>query len=170
MRSKHLLLTFIVLSGLVACSSSNRKFYIIGNITGMPAQTVILEQLNANDQITIIDSELSKDGHFEVAGIAPEPGLYRLHFRPNKFILLSVDKGNIKVDGDWNMIENCTISGSPESQDLKYFVVAIREHLRDFNSMSIVLDSLQAKGNDSVLSVAKKDFQDMRLHFTQFVE
>src|ERR1700744_5037422 len=98
MRSKQLLLIFIVISGLVACSSGNHKFIIIGNIAGMPEQTVVLEQLNANDIITIVDSERSKpDGHFELSGIAPEPGLYRLHFHPAKFILLSIDKGNIKV-------------------------------------------------------------------------
>jgi peroxiredoxin len=36
--------------------------------------------------------------------------------------------------------------------------------------MSIVLDTLKAKGNDSILAIAKKNFQDMRDHFTQYVE
>jgi len=171
MRSKHLFFLFIALSGLVACSSSNRKFNIIGNIAGLPEQTVVLEQLSADDKITIVDSERSKpDGHFELSGIAPEPGLYRIHFHPNKFILLSIDKGNLKIDGDWTTLENYTVNGSPESQDLKSFVVSIRKHLRDFNTMSIVLDSLQAKGNDSILANAKKDFQDIRQQFTQYVE
>jgi peroxiredoxin len=137
----------------------------------MPEQTVMLEQLNANDIITIVDSERSKaDGHFELSGVAPEPGLYRLHFRPNKFILLSVDNGNLKVTANWNELENYSVYGSQASEHLRNFVVSIREHLRDFNTMSVVLDTLQAKGNDSILAAAKKDFQDMRLHFTQFVE
>jgi peroxiredoxin len=172
MRSKQLLCFFIVITGLAACSSADRKFTIIGNVLGLPEQTVILEQLNANDVITIVDSERSKpDGHFELSGVAPEPGLYRLHFHPNKFILLSVDKGNIKVESDWaGLSENYKVTGSPASEDLQNFVVAIREHLRDFNTMSIVLDTLQAKGNDSILTAAKKDFDDLRLNFTQFVE
>jgi peroxiredoxin len=171
MTSKHLLYTFIILTGLVTCKSNDRRFYIIGNLSSLPEQTIILEQLNANDQITIIDSEKSKpDGHFELSGIATEPGLYRLHFIDNKFILLSIDKGNVKVDGDWKALENYTVNGSAESQDLKSFLVAIRAHLRDFNTMSIVLDSLQAKGNDSVFAAAKSDFQEMSQRFTQFVE
>lgn len=156
---------------LAACKSGERKFNVIGNIAGMPVQTVILEQLNANDIITIVDSQRSKpDGHFELSGIAPEPGLYRIHFNPNRFILLAVDKGNMKVTSNWDKLEEYTIDGSPASQHLENFVVAIREHLRDYNTMSIVMDTLQAKGNDSILAIAKKDFQDMRLHFTQFVE
>ena len=171
MRSKQLLLIFIALSGLVACSSGDHKFTIIGSVTGMPEQTVILEQLNANDIITIVDSERTKpDGHFELSGVAPEPGLYRIHFRHNKFILLSVDKGNIKITSDWKTLENYTVSGSVPSEHLKNFVVSIRGHLRDFNTMSIVMDTLKTRGNDSILDAAKKNFQDMGVQFTQFVE
>jgi thiol-disulfide isomerase/thioredoxin len=171
MRSKQLLFLLIALSGLTACGSHDRRFRVIGNIAGLPEQTVILEQLSANDQITIVDSEKSKsDGHFELSGVAPEPGLYRLHFHKNKFILLSVDKGNIVVDANWNTLENYTVSGSQPSDDLRSFLISIREHLRDFNTMSIVLDSLQARNNDSLLTVARNDFADLRQHFTQYVE
>ena len=171
MRSKHLLLVFIAIYGLTSCGGVDHKFTVIGDISGMPGQTVILEQINANDINTIVDSEHSNaDGHFEVSGIAPEPGLYRLHFRQNKFILLSVDKGNLKVAAKWEQLENYTVNGSVSSEHLKEFVVAIRDHICDFNTMSVVLDTLKAKGNDSILATAKKDFQDMRLHFTQFVE
>ncbi len=171
MRSKQLLLIFIVISGIVACKSNNRKFSVIGNINGLPEQNVILEQLNANDQITIVDSSRSKsDGHFELSGVAPEPGLYRLHFITNKFILLSVDKSNIRVDADWKILENYNITGSSESQDLQKFLGAIRKHLNDYNNMCIVLDTLQARGNDSLFMKAKNDFQDLRQNFTQYVE
>jgi peroxiredoxin len=171
MRSKQLLFLFVVVSALAACSHNDRKFTVIGNITGMPQQTVMLEQLNANDIITIVDSQRSgADGHFELANVAPEPGLYRLHFRENKFVLLSVDKGNIKVTADWNNIESYSVEGSGQSQHLQSFITAIRSHLRDFNTMSIVLDTLQAKGNDSMLAIAKNDFDEMKLRFTQLVE
>lgn len=171
MNIKHLLFTFIVIAGLAACSSNNRRFIIIGNISGLPVQTVILEQLTANDMITIVDSERSKaDGHFEVSGLAPEPGLYRLHFNNNKFILLSVDKGNLKVTGDWNALENYAVAGSRPSEHLKNFVDAIRNHLCDFNTMSVVLDTLRLRGNDSVTAAAKQDFMNMKQQFTQYVE
>jgi thiol-disulfide isomerase/thioredoxin len=83
---------------------------------------------------------------------------------------LSIDKGNVKVTGDWNMLENYQVSGSQASVSLRQFLLAVRAHLRDFNTMSIVMDTLQAKGNDSVLTSAKKDFTDMRLKFTRFIE
>ena len=171
MKYKQLLFLFIASSMLAACGKGDHKFTISGNITGMPEQTVILEQLNANDIITIVDSQHSDaKGHFEISGVSPEPGLYRLHFRKNKFILLSIDKGNIQVAAAWSAIENYTVSGSPSSESLKAFIVSIRQHLRNINTMTVVIDTLQAKGKDSLLAVAKKEFQDQQFAFTESVE
>lgn len=171
MKSKHLLFYFIALSGLVACSSSDHKFNIVGEITGMPAQTIILEQLGANDIISVVETVKSKeDGRFEISGDAPEPGLYRLHFNDNKFILVSIDKGNIKLTADWNMLENYSVSGSPSSEHLRQFLVVFRERVRDFNTMNIVLDTLRARGNDSLLALAQKNYQEMNQEFTQIIE
>lgn len=170
MRSGHLLFILIVVS-LAACNNKAHKFSISADIAGMPAQNVVLEELGANDIITVVDSVRSNDkGHFELAGNSPEPGLYRLHFTQGKFILLSVDKGNIKINGDWNVLENYTVEGSVESKHLKNFIVGIREYLRDFNTINIVMDTLQARGSDSMLTVAKKDYDDMKTRFTQYVE
>jgi peroxiredoxin len=169
---KHLRYTFIALSFLAACSGSKRNFHVIGDISGMPQQTVILEEANPDGVFTvIIDSEKSSaDGHFELSGIAPEPGLYRLHFQQDKMILLSIDKGNIKVTGDWSAIGNYAVIGSTGSESLKRFLTNIREHMRDFNTMSVIMDTLHARGNDSILAIAQKDFEDRRIKFTQFVE
>ena len=171
MRSKHLLLFLIAISGLTSCSHSDRKFTIIGNITGMPVQNVILEQLSANDIISIIDSIHSKaDGHFELSGIAPEPGLYRLHFHDNKFILLSIDKGSVKINADWNTIEAYEVAGSDGSDNLRKFLAVFRENITNFKTMNMVLDTLKARGNDSLLALAVKNYQEMNTRFTQEIE
>ncbi len=171
MKYKQLLYLFIVSTLVAACGGNARKFVIVGSINEMPEQTVMLEQLSANDIISIVDSQRSdKHGKFEISGISPEPGLYRLHFSQNRFILLSIDKGTIKVNSDWNTIENYTISGSPGSESIRTFIGSIREHLIDINTMTLVLDSLKAQRRDSMLAVAQKDFQDMQFHFTEFVE
>ncbi len=171
MRSKHLLLLLIALSGLAACSTNNNKFTVIGDINGMPIQTVVLEQLGANDIVAIVDSVRSKeDGHFELSGAGAEPGLYRLHFNDNKFVLLSLDKGNVKVSGEWNALENYAIAGSQSSEHLKQFLHFFREKVRDFNTMNIVLDTLRARGNDSLVALAQKNYQEMNQDFTRLIE
>ncbi|MGN6568057.1 MAG: redoxin domain-containing protein [Flavipsychrobacter sp.] len=172
MRSKQLQVLFIlVLFWLAACKSGNNKFTVIGELGDMPAQNVVLEEIGVNDVITVVDSAKSNDkGHFELSGTAPEPGLYRLHFSNNRFILLSLDKGNVKLSGNWNDLEHYQVNGSPASESLHRFIIAIDEHLRDFNTMRMVLDTLQVRGNDSIMQVAKKEFSDMRQSFTRFVE
>lgn len=171
MKYKHLLCFSILVSAISACVSNSRKFTIIGDISNMPAQNVVLEQLGANDIISIVDSVHSDSkGHFEVSGLSPEPGLYRLHFTENKFILLSVDKGNVKLTTDWNTIEKYATAGSPASEHLFSFLEIFREKVRDFNTMNIVLDTLRARGNDSLVALAQKNYQDMNQDLTQIIE
>ena len=169
MQARHLLPLLIFLSVLSACSNKNNKFIVAGAIQGIPEQSVYLEELNIND-IKVIDSGKVEDGSFELTGTAPEPGLYRLRFEQNQFILLSVDKGNLKVTGDWNSLENYNINGSAPSASLKQFLSVVREHLKDFNTMSLVLDSLQAQGRDTMLATAQQDLQNMNVTFTRYIE
>lgn len=171
MRFKFLLPLLILVGWLSSCSTDKNKFTVIGDIENMPSQSVYLEELNPVSEIIIIDSAKSNDkGHFELSGSTPEPGLYRLRFQQNQFVLLSIDKGNVKVKADWNQMNAYTVSGSESSEGLRQFLNTVREHLRDFNTMSIVLDTLQEKGNDSMLEQAKADLQNMNFQFTRYIE
>jgi peroxiredoxin len=170
--SKRCILFFIAAQLLLfSCGQKDKKFTLNGDISGMPPQTVLLEQLNANNVIAIIDSQKSdKKGRFSFSANNTEPGLYRLHFTDNRYILLSIGHGTVQVAADWQNIENYNVVGSAGSASLKSFIVAIRQHLRDVNTLSVVMDSLRAHGKDSVLQVAKKDFEELRIGFTEFVE
>ncbi len=171
MNSRLLLLLMILITGLAACNNKEKKFNVVGEITNMPQQTVFLEELNINE-VTVLDSaRSSEDGKFEVSGTAAEPNLYRLRFGQNQFILLSIDKGTLKVNGNWvNLPENYTVSGSAPSNSLRQFIRTVREHVNDFNTISVVIDTLQARGNDSMLNKAKNDLQEMNFAFTRYIE
>jgi peroxiredoxin len=155
---------------LVSCGTEKNKFTITGDIANMPEQNIYLEELNINDIVIIDSQKYDGSGSFKLSGSAPEPGLYRLRFAENKFILLSIDKGNVEVKGDWNSLENYSVAGSSGSESLRKFLLAVRNHLRDFNTMSVVIDTFEARGNDSMLTKAKTDLQEMNMNFTRFIE
>lgn len=170
MRLKYTFLLFIPLIFLFSCGKEKNKFTITGSIDNMPEQKIFLEELNINDIVIVDSTKSDSKGNFKVSGIAPEPGLYRIRFEGQKFILLSVEKDNIKVAGDWNNLENYAVTGSAASSSMKQFLLTVREHLRDFNTMSIVIDSMQARGNDSVLNNAKGELEQMNVQFTRYIE
>ncbi|MEI8279300.1 MAG: TlpA disulfide reductase family protein [Bacteroidota bacterium] len=170
MRIKSLLFLFIAITLLAACSGSKNKFTVIGDFKNMPEQHVVLEELGINDVIVIDSTKSDTKGSFELSGTAPEPGLYRIRFPQNKYILLAVEKGNIKVSGNWNTLENYEVAGSPSSVSLKGFLRNVSEHLRDFNTMGVVLDSLKAQGKDSIIASARNDLKEMNMKFTRFIE
>lgn len=155
----------------VACNNGKNNFTITGNIEDIPEQTVYLEAFNINDMITVIDSaKVDKKGRFELSGSGTEYNLYRIRFQYNKFVLLSLDKGNVKIESNWQDLENYTVTGSPASSNLKSFLLVVREHLRDFNTMGIAMDTFTARGNDSMLAAVKKDLAEMNFAFTRYIE
>lgn len=170
MRVKYLILFLIGSVCLSACNHSGNKFTVKGKIDDMPQQNVYLEELGINEIVIVDSAKTSKDGKFELSGTSPEEGLYRIRFEMQRYLLLSLDKGTVNVTSNWNQFENYNVEGSPSSASLKNFLSTVREHLRDFNTISIVMDSMRVQGNDSLLAAAKKDLQEMNIGFTRFIE
>jgi peroxiredoxin len=169
---QHYLLGFLFSLVLFAsCQTNDNSFTVKGSIANMPKQLIYLEELSVNPTILTIDSANSDDkGNFEMSGKAIEPGLYRLRFQGNQFIMLSIDKGVVKVTSDWSNLAQYTVIGSPSSSSLQGFLQYIRNSLQDFNTLSVVIDSMRARGNDSLLKKAKADMEDMNVKLTQYVE
>jgi peroxiredoxin len=178
----RLLLTVLIAIALGSCSDNKNKFSIDAEIENLPQkQQVFLEELKING-IDVIDSaSVDSKGKFELSGRAPEPGLYRLRFpvsvagfqsspQTDKYILLSVESGNLKIKGDWNTLDQYTVSGSDASASLRRFLFTVRGHMGDFNSMKIVLDTLEAHGEDSSLAVAREELKNMNIQFTRYIE
>jgi len=171
MRKIYSLFLFITLIWLAGCQESKNKFTVVGEIKNAPPkQPVVLEEIGVSE-ITVIDStKTDEKGSFEISGTAPEPGLYRLRFDQNHFVLLAIENGTLKVSADWNTLENYSIAGSMPSESLKNFLSVIRANIRDINTMATVMDSLNAHGNDSMLVAARADMQRINQQFTEYIE
>lgn len=171
MRYKNLLPLLAMLLVVASCGNKQNKFTVKGRIEHAPEQSVFLEELNPVTDVIILDSgKVDADGSFELEGTAMEPGLYRVRFEQEQSILLSIDKGTVAISGDWNNLQAYTLQGSAPSEALRQFMIKIRNHLRDFNTMTVVIDSFQARGNDSMVRVAGENLQNMKIDFTRFIE
>lgn len=168
--SLRLLLVLSIFITISSCDSGQNKFTVIGEVDNAPQQNVFLEEIGINDFIVVDSARTDKSGSFELSGVNTEPGLYRLRFEQDKYVLLSIDKGNLKVTGSWNNLENYEVAGSAPSTSLRKFLFVVREHLNDFNTMDIVLDSFRSRGNDSMLAVAMSDMRNMNRSFTLYIE
>jgi Domain of unknown function (DUF4369) len=171
MKIKVVLFVAFVIA-FAACKSGNQnKFSVSGSITNMPTQEVILEEIGVNDVITVLDSvKSSANGNFDLSGIAPEPGLYRLRFEKNKYILLAIEKGNVKVNADWSHLDGWKTEGSASSESLRNYIANVRNFSKDFMTISVIMDTMKKRGNDSLLNKAREAFTDMHQKFTRFVE
>lgn len=169
MRFKHLLVIAFMLF-IAACGEGTGKFTVIGNVTGLPDEDVYLEEVGMDGLIVIDSTRPDKDGKFEMTGTATEPLLYRLRFSGNRYVLLSIDKGNVQVNADYNTIENYQVTGSEPSESLKKLLLVVREHMRDLNEMQIVLDTLRAKNDTAKLASATTSIKEMNVSLTRYLE
>ena len=138
----------------------------------MPEQKFYLEELGAN-AIASLDSGMTKaDGSFSIKGKGTEEALYRVRFAMGKYIMLVLKNEAATIAGDWNNLEEYHIDGSQGSQTLKVFLTALREHIRDVNSLDYVTKQLSQKGGnkDSMMQGVQDDLSRMNKEFVSYVK
>jgi peroxiredoxin len=152
----------------IGCNTQSEKgeFKIEGHLSNAPVGPVVLEELTL-DNVKVVDSTAVKDasGKFTLKGSVPEQGLYRVVFPNNKFILLSLDAGTMKIEGDLNKPDEMKFSGSEATTELQQF-------MKDISAQSIVLteemrrlDSLHGTMPDSLFQPQVAAFQQKEKDF-----
>ena len=180
MSNKYFAGLFLFLSfGIVSMKSfagakdkhmAKQAFSIIGNVSNMPPQTVILELLRANDSVMVVDSQhADAGGHFAFKGAIAEPGLYRLHFTTDKFVLLSVDKGDIRLTGSWPLTEY-DLQGSAPSTELRLFVDTVIGYITLMNKCNTRIDSLKGIGKTELVPAEEKNRMEVSIKFRDVVK
>ncbi len=150
--------------------SAKKAFTISGDVAGLPESTLVLELLRANDSLKIIDSQKSdRAGRFTFKGTLSEPGLYRIRFSPNKFVLLCVEKGEIKIKGNWPL-EDYKLQGSLASSELKLFVDTVIGYMTLLNKTASRIDSIKGTGNAQAADMAEKDKVGITVQFRNFIK
>lgn len=161
-----------ILIAALAFSSCTNQFTVNGKIEQMPAQKFRLEELAIDGNI-FVDSGMTKpDGSFTFNAKAEEETLYRLKFMQGKYILLALKNGDkATINGNWNALEDYTVSGSRGSLALKGFLVNLRENIRDMRTMEVILDSLKnTTGQDSMQRSAEQDLVQIKQQFLGYVK
>jgi peroxiredoxin len=171
---KHLILLASIAALLILANScSNTGFTVKAKINNMPEQGYTLELIGATPQDTkIIDSgRTAADGSFTLNGEGVEPYLYRIRFEQSKYILLTLDNDKAELNADWAKLEDYVVTGSKGSVTLKTFLVALREHIRDINSLDYVTKNINhIKNKDSALQVIDQQLKAMNSSYVQYVK
>jgi hypothetical protein len=137
----------------------------------MPQQKVRLQELRISDSIVVIDSGRSDaEGRFELTGESAQPGLYQLIFEKGAYIILSLDKGNVRLSGDYRQIDQYEVQGSPGSHSMRNFLHVVNDHIRDIQTLDQVMKRLHQEGRDSSIPSAQQDLQNVTSGLTHFIE
>jgi peroxiredoxin len=155
---------------LAGCAGQTEKgeFKIEGHLNNLPLGSVVLEELTL-DNVKVVDSTSIKDasGKFTLKGMVAEQGLYRLRFDNGKFILLALDAGDMKIDGDLEKLEDIKIAGSEPTAELQQFMndiskqsISITEEMRKLDSLHGSLPDSAFQPMVTALQQKEKDFEN----------
>lgn len=155
---------------LAGCAGQTEKgeFKIEGHLNNLPLGAVVLEELTL-DNVKVVDSTNVKDasGKFTLKGMVAEQGLYRVRFENGKFILLALDAGNMKIDGDVDKLEDVKISGSEPTAELQQFMsdiskqsIALTEEMRSLDSLHAILPDSVFQPKVAAFQKKEKEFEN----------
>ncbi len=166
-RIEVLLLLFVAV--FASCKQGGKN--IVVDIKNIPAQEVVLQEI-AGPKFNLIDSlTIKKDQLFELSAPLSEEKMYRLAFQKGKNIMLSLKKGDkLKVESDWNTLEAYTISGSETSQAVKELIDARRQNMIDARTYKLIIDSFEARKDQTQIAKATKDAQASKLNYTTYLK
>lgn len=167
---KKYLLWISAAAFLAGCAGQTEKgeFKIEGHLSNLPLGPVLLEELTL-DNVKVVDSTNVKDasGKFTLKGMVAEQGLYRVRFENGKFILLALDAGDMKIDGDIDKLDDVKISGSEPTAELQQFMsdiskqsIALTEEMRSLDSLHAVLPDSAFQPKVAAFQKKEKEFEN----------
>lgn len=161
----------LILLGLFI-QSCNSGFSVKGKIENMPEQRFRMEELGTEQNVMVDSGKTNKDGSFTIDAKTDEESLFRIKFEKGKYLLLALKNGDhAQVSGDWNQLENYTVTGSAGSVALKSFLINLRENIKDIQTMQVILDSINVKPkNDSLKKMALEDLKNINALFVDYVK
>ena len=155
---------------LAGCAGQTEKgeFKIDGHFSNLPLGPVVLEELTL-ENVKVVDSTSVKDasGKFSLKGMVAEQGLYRIRFDNGKFVLLALDAGDMKLDGDMDKLENIKVTGSEPTAELQQFLgdiskqsISLTEEMRKLDSLHSTLPDSAFQPQLVALQKKEKDFEN----------
>jgi peroxiredoxin len=160
---------------LLSCNNNSEqgKFTITGEIKNAPDQKIYLEELFFSDKDPeVLDTAEIKNGHFSIAALAPEEGLYRLRMeKDSAFFIVINDKPALSFSADYkNLTMGAAYINSGANASIKKFITGIQQQRMLLEAKSTEVQQLSAiSQSDSVYMVAKKDFDEKEAAYNNFI-
>jgi thiol-disulfide isomerase/thioredoxin len=173
MNLKKLMLSFILMTTIVACSNKRKdEFTISGNIKNATDQKIYLDQLYFSDKSPeVVDTGFIKGGKFSLEGKAGEEGLFRIRFENNKSALFFInDDNDVTFNAD---INDETLNGftcnTKANTILKNLLLNLKDRQEILYKKEVIIDSLKENGNDSLATIESNNMNSLKENFKNYI-
>lgn len=162
--------TFILsILTLLSIAQSEVPYQISGNIFNAKASTIYLSRFTTSGFEDLSQSQLTKEGNFELKGTVPAEDYYVLRIE-NEIVNVIIRKNsNFKVYGDGNQLTKFSnIVGSDESSNLHKFAVKLDVWNKRKDSATLIVKQDPTQG-ERVNVEMQKYYSEFQNEFKSFM-
>jgi thiol-disulfide isomerase/thioredoxin len=120
---KHTLLLLTAGILLFACNNKSKEekrgFRVFGKITNAGNSQISIQEITTTGLIMLDTAIIAEDGSFELNGTLKEKSFCTIRLNQGDIVLLVDSTSNLEVNADATNIENYSVAGSEENQQLK---------------------------------------------------
>ncbi|MFA5418024.1 MAG: TlpA disulfide reductase family protein [Bacteroidales bacterium] len=156
---------------LASCTNphSNDNFNIKLTITGTNGDSVFLRQRVDGEMITY-DSAVLKDNKAQLWGHVNLPEFFYIAFNDNKsYFTIFVSPGDITVAGDYDDLQNVTITGSNAEDEYKEFIAATNDFDQQMAEMGQQYGQARQMGDTAKMAQIEREYSDADAMKTSFI-
>lgn len=158
-----------VFLGVTAYAQTGGTYQVTGNIEGLADQKVYLSA-NAKG-LSIADSVIAKNGHFELKGKAPGALVYYLRFGKSNFLSVPIDVNeHVEITGNLNHLTEDNIKGAKMLPVWKEWFKGWESIRGRAGVLYKMLDSINKIGKDANRSDVDAEFKKLDQRMIDSVE
>ena len=171
MKTIALILTFALL--LLGCQSNNSTYEILGTIESNNGKAIYRIAADANNQPTVLDSTIVKEGSFKLSGLVEEPNInfIRVEGIQGNFPII-VEGGKIQLMLYKDSLATSIADGTVSNDDFMKYKMETKAYINSINSIGndmqqalILKDSLLVMDLRAEYDGVRQQIQDYELNF-----
>jgi peroxiredoxin len=155
----------ILLLVVISCASrkaDENTYSISMNLTGFQDSTKF--RVLDLDRLEFVDSAYSFNGKLEFKGYVTEPFNARIHTIDNKYVVLWIEPGDIKIQGSYDDFNFSTIEGTPlNSVMVKYRDKQRTLHIRRDSLMQKIIQAISSHPEEASALIRETNLIDKKV-------
>jgi len=146
-------------------------YVISGTIVNATASQIFLEEVSGSRPVIIDTATIGEDGSYQMKGYLNQPGLYRVKFDAQRFVLMLLHDEKVTLDVDVNNLGSYIIKGASYGNAMKLLMGKVNYTQKQIASMQAQFRQVQKSPNgQQQAKVLEQEYSSLMMSYTGYLK